>query len=74
MRISTSNMQSTYIISTFNFYTPWKRQKTSGWLMFPGDREIEYWHEIGHDIIQQKCNIFNEIPRQQMTEKDFYYL
>ena len=42
--------------------------------MFPGDREIEYWHEIGHDIIQQKCNIFNEIPRQQMTEKDFYYL
>ena len=42
--------------------------------MFPGDRAIEYWHEIGHYIIQQKCNIFNEIPRKQMTEKDFYYL
>ena len=26
----------------FHFYTPWKHQKTAGFLMFPGGIEIEH--------------------------------
>ena len=31
----------------FRFYTPWKRQKTSVFLIFSGGIEIEYWFEMG---------------------------
>ena len=27
----------------FNFYNPWKRQKTYGFLMFSGGIEMEHW-------------------------------
>lgn len=31
----------------FHCYTPWNRQKTSGFLMFPGGIEMELWDEMG---------------------------
>ena len=31
----------------FYFYTPWKRQKTFGFLTFSGGIEIEYWARMG---------------------------
>ena len=33
--------------SVFHFYTPWKRQKTFGFLTFSGDIKIENWVKIG---------------------------
>ena len=30
-----------------SFYTPWK-QKTRGFLMFPGGAESEQWYEMGY--------------------------
>ena len=30
----------------FHFYTPWKRQKTKGFLTFSGVIEIEYWAKM----------------------------
>ena len=29
-----------------DFYTPWKRQKTSGFLTFSGCREMKHWFEM----------------------------
>ena len=29
------------------FYTPWKRQNTRGFLVFPGGIESGQWHEMG---------------------------
>ena len=31
----------------FHFYTPWKRQKTSGFLTFSGGIEMEHWRQNG---------------------------
>ena len=31
----------------FNFYTPWKRQKTKGFLKFYGEIEIEQCAKMG---------------------------
>ena len=31
-----------------SFYTPWKHQKTKGFLMFPGVIERHQWHEMGY--------------------------
>ena len=39
--------QSTNSLSLISFYTPWKHQKTSGFLMFSGGIERDYWHEMG---------------------------
>ena len=33
-------------MSLVSFYTPWKHQKTSGFLMFSGGIEKEHWHEM----------------------------
>ena len=30
-----------------HFHTPWKYQKTRGFLMFLGIMEVEYWLEMG---------------------------
>ena len=30
----------------FHFYTPWKRQKTSGILTFSGGIELEHWFKM----------------------------
>ena len=30
-----------------HFHTPWKRQKTKGFLTFSGGIEMEYWREKG---------------------------
>lgn len=32
----------------FPLYTPWKRRKNSGFLLFSGGIEREYWPEIGY--------------------------
>ena len=34
----------------FHFYTPWKHQKTSGFLMFSGGIEVEQWLKMGYLI------------------------
>ena len=31
----------------FHFYTPWKHQKTGGFLMFSGGIEVQHWLKIG---------------------------
>ena len=33
----------THFRPMFHFYTPWKHQKTGGFLMFSGDIEMEHW-------------------------------
>ena len=33
------------------FYTPWKHQKTSGFLIFSGGIERDQWHELGKNLI-----------------------
>ena len=37
----------TYFIPLFSFYTPWKHQKTPGFLMFLGGIKSDQWHEKG---------------------------
>ena len=34
----------------FHFYTPWKIQKTNGFLKFSGGIEMNHWAEIGLGI------------------------
>ena len=34
-------------VQLISLYTPWKPQKTSGFLMFSGGLEREQWHEMG---------------------------
>ena len=36
----------THFIPLIFFYTPWKRWKTSGYLMFSGSIERDYWYEM----------------------------
>ena len=37
----------THFMSLVFFYTPWKHQKASGFLMFPGGIERYQWNEMG---------------------------
>ena len=37
---------TTHFSPMFHFYTPWKRQKTKGFLTFLGGIEIEHWAKI----------------------------
>ena len=30
----------------FSFYTPWKHQKTFGFLVFSGDVKLDHWPEM----------------------------
>ena len=39
--------QDTRTTSVLHFYTPWKRQKTAGFLMFLGGIEMKYWLSRG---------------------------
>ena len=39
-----------------SFYTPWKHQKTRGFLMFPRGIEKDKWHEMGWGFLE-RCNI-----------------
>ena len=36
-----------------SFYTPWKNQKTFGFLMFSGDIERDQWHEMGYCLFNK---------------------
>ena len=38
-----------YFKPMFHFYTPWKRQKTRGFLTFLVGIEIEHWLELGYE-------------------------
>ena len=31
----------------FDFYTPWKHQKTEGFMTFLGGIEVEHWLKMG---------------------------
>ena len=46
-----------------SFYTPWKHQRTSGFLMFPGWRERDQWHEMGEIVTFIKM-----LSRNQITQ------
>ena len=49
---------SNNVMPQFFFYTPWKHQKASGFLMFSRGIERDQWHEIGYCVslcIQSKC-------------------
>ena len=37
----------THFLPLARFYTPWKDQKTKGFLMFSGGIEKDQWHEMG---------------------------
>ena len=37
----------THFQTMFHFYTPWKHQKTSGFLTFSGSIEVEHWLKMG---------------------------
>ena len=37
----------THFWPMFSFYTPWKHQKTSGFLVFSGGIKWEHWREMG---------------------------
>ena len=37
----------------FQFYTPWKHQKTRGFLMFPGGYKKRPWHENGLSTVHK---------------------
>ena len=39
-------LKLTYFKPVFHLYTPWKRQKTKGFLVFSGGIEMEHWAKI----------------------------
>ena len=41
-----------------SFYTPWKNQKTFGFLMFSGDIERDQWHEMGYCLFNKMQILF----------------
>ena len=43
----TGNHWLTLFILRISFDTPWKHQKTRGFLMFSGGIKRDHWHEIG---------------------------
>ena len=43
-------------LSTY-FYTPWKRQKTEGFLAFSGSIEIEHWARNELNVTMVKDDI-----------------
>ena len=43
------------LLTNVFFYTPWKRQKTSGFLDFSDGMEVENWHEIGYVSTSNDC-------------------
>ena len=49
----------TYFMPLVSFYTPWKHQKTSGFLMFSGGIERDQWHEIGQVILTKIIHYYN---------------
>ena len=44
----------TYFMSLISFFTPWKLQKTRGFLVFSGILERDQWHDIGWNVRQFK--------------------
>ena len=41
----------THFMPLVSFYTAWKHQKTSGFLMFSGGIERDQWHEMGYNLL-----------------------
>ena len=52
-----------------HFYTPWKRQKTKGFLTFSGDIEMWHWTKMGYDVWQSSeyTSISNKIYKNKNT-------
>ena len=46
-----------YFKPMFHFYTPWKRQKISGFLTFSGGTEIENWLEMDYNCGFKTSNV-----------------
>ena len=49
---------SIHFTSMFDFFTPWKRQKTSDFLTFPGGIEMQHWREIGYVLPFDLSNLW----------------
>ena len=48
----------THFKSMFYFYTPWKSQKTFGFLVFSGGKEMEHWVKMGCNCV---AVLFNDM-------------
>ena len=48
-------MALTHFMSLASFYTPWKHQKTSAFLIISGGIEKDQWHEMGKNMIFIHC-------------------
>ena len=47
----------------YHFWTPWKRQKTSGFLVFSGGTEMGHWLQMGQQQLYS-----------EMIVEDFHFL
>ena len=57
----------THFDPMLHFYTPWKRQKTIGFLTFSGGIEMWHWTKIHiHKLI---CSA-NQLTSSYMSERD----
>ena len=52
----------------FYFYTPWKHQKTSGFLMFPRGIDVKHWLIMGY-IVRTFCKHYYV---ELVTEKKIF--
>ena len=61
---TTMQLEPTYLthfMPQVSFYTPWKHQKTKGFLMFPGVIERDQWHEMSEIVINSGCELNNPV-------------
>ena len=48
----TNGGKLTHFMSRISFDTPWKRQKTSDFLMFSGGIKRDQWHEMSKETLR----------------------
>ena len=54
------------------FYTPWKHQKTRGFLKFSGNTERKQWHEMGYNSIVETSWEF--VLNQNISDSQHHWL
>ena len=45
----------------FHFCTPWKRQKSFGFLTFLSGTEVQHWAKMGQTILESAREVLNLI-------------
>ena len=68
-RVLISFLILTHFQPLFYFYTPWKHQKTGGFLMFSGGIEVEHWLKIGLVNLSELAKFY--LPWNHQETKDF---